>query len=74
MRMTGLMMALSIPVILSLIQSKGAIAWVYRVQLLLAGTTVLLMLKGSHLGEPVALLIVPLTHSRLTARQRIAVS
>jgi len=37
----GLMMALSIPVsYYLLIQSKGAIAWVYRVQLLLAGTTV----------------------------------
>jgi hypothetical protein len=71
----GLMMALSIPVsYYLLIQSKGAIAWVYRVQLLLAGTTVLLTAsRGATLASLVALLIVPLTHSRLTARQRIAV-
>jgi O-antigen ligase len=71
----GLMMALSIPVsYYLLIQSKGRIAWAYRLQLLLAGTTVLLTAsRGATLASLVALAIVPLTHTRLTARQRIAV-
>jgi O-antigen ligase len=71
----GLMMALSIPVsYYLLIQSKGKIAWVYRLQLLLAGTTVLLTAsRGAALASVVALAIVPLTHARLTARQKIAV-
>jgi len=71
----GLIMALSIPVsYYLLIQSKGKIAWVYRLQLLLAGTTVLLTAsRGAALASVVALAIVPLTHGRLTARQRIAV-
>ena len=70
----GLMMALSIPVsYYLLIQSKGLMAWVYRLQLVLAGTTVLLTAsRGATLATLVALTIVPLTHARLRARQRIA--
>jgi len=47
----GLLMALSIPFsYYLLIQSKGMIAWVYRLQLALAGTTVLLTASqgGQH--------------------------
>jgi O-antigen ligase len=71
----GLMMALSIPLsYFLLIQSKGMAAWVYRLQLVLAGTTVLLTAsRGAALASVVALAIVPLTHARLTPRQRIAV-
>jgi O-antigen ligase len=71
----GLIMALSIPVsYYLLIQSKGLMAWVYRLQLVLAGTTVLLTAsRGGTLASLVALAIVPLTLARLTGRQRIAV-
>src|SRR6267143_2272842 len=71
----GLLMALSIPFsYYLLIQSKGMIAWVYRLQLALAGTTVLLTAsRGAALASVFALSIVPLTHARLTARQRIAI-
>ena len=71
----GLMMALSIPLsYYLLIQSKGPIAWVYRVQLVLAETTVLLTAsRGATLASLIALAIVPLTQSWLTARQKIAV-
>jgi len=71
----GLIMALSIPMSYHLlIQNKGWMAWVYRLQLLLAGTTVLLTAsRGATLASVVALAIVPLTLARLTARQRIAV-
>ncbi|HEY4818064.1 MAG TPA: O-antigen ligase family protein [Candidatus Acidoferrum sp.] len=71
----GLMMALSIPVsYYLLIQNKGRIVWVYRLQLVLAGTTVLLTAsRGATLASLVALAIVPFTHARLTARQKIAV-
>ena len=70
----GLMMALSIPLsYYLLIQSKGRIVWVYRLQLLLAGTTILLTAsRGATLASLVALAIVPLTQARLTPRQRIA--
>src|SRR5260370_13999490 len=70
----GLMMALSIPVsYYLLIQSKGLMAWVYRLQLVLAGTTVLLTAsRGATFATLVALAIVPLTHARLRARPRIA--
>jgi O-antigen ligase len=70
----GLMMALSIPVsYYLLVQSKGRIVWVYRLQLVLAGTTVLLTAsRGATLASLVALFIVPLTHARLKARQKIA--
>src|SRR5205809_522198 len=48
----GLMMALSIPVSYCLlIQGKGLMAWVYRLQLALAGTTVLLR---THSGSSFA--------------------
>jgi O-antigen ligase len=71
----GLIMALSIPVSYCLlIESKGKIVWVYALQLVLAGTTVLLTAsRGGALATLVALAIVPLTLVRLTTRQRIAV-
>jgi O-antigen ligase len=71
----GLMTALSIPVSYCLlIQEKGPMVWVYRLQLALAGTTVLLTAsRGATLACLVSLAIVPLTSARLTARQRIAV-
>lgn len=71
----GLMVALSIPVsYYLLIQSKGLMAWVYRLQLVLAGMTVLLTAsRGATLASLVALAIIPLSHARLTRRQRIAV-
>lgn len=70
----GLMMALSIPVsYYLLIQEKGRMVWVYRLQIILAATTVLLTAsRGATLACFVALAIVPLTHTRLTARKRIA--
>jgi O-antigen ligase len=71
----GLMMALSIPVsYYLLIQAQGWMVWVYRLQLVLAGTTILLTAsRGAALASIVALTIVPLTHARLTGRQKIAV-
>jgi O-antigen ligase len=70
----GLIMALSIPVsYYMLIQNKGPMAWVYRLQLALASTTILLTAsRGATLASLVALTIVPLSHARLTGRQRIA--
>jgi O-antigen ligase len=71
----GLIIALSIPVSYYLfIRSKGWMVWVYGLQLVLAGTTVLLTAsRGGTLASLVALAIVPLTHARLTGRQRIVV-
>lgn len=71
----GLIMALSIPMSYFLvIHSKGWIAWVCRLQLVLAGTTILLTAsRGATLATLVALSIVPLTVARLTGRQRLAV-
>jgi len=71
----GLIMALSIPMsYYLLIENKGWMAWTYRVQLILAGTTILLTAsRGATLATVVALAIVPLTQARLTVRQRIAV-
>ena len=71
----GLIMALSIPVsYYLLIQSKGRMVWIYRLQLVFAGTTILLTAsRGATLACIVALTIIPLTHSRLTGRQRFAV-
>ena len=71
----GLIMALSIPMsYYLLIENKGWMAWIYRVQLILAGTTILLTAsRGATLATLVALAIVPLTQARLTGRQRIAV-
>jgi O-antigen ligase len=71
----GLMTALSIPVsYYLLIQSRGKLVWVYRLQLILAGTTIVLTAsRGATLAGIVALSIVPFTHSRLTGRQKIAV-
>src|SRR4029077_18373352 len=71
----GLIMALSIPVsFYFLIESNGKIAWVYTLQLVLAATTILLTAsRGAALATLVAVAIVPLTHARLTTRQRIAV-
>lgn len=71
----GLMMALSIPVSYHLlIREKGRMAWIYRLQLVLAVATILLTAsRGATLACLVALSIVPLTQTRLTMRQRIAV-
>jgi O-antigen ligase len=71
----GLIMALSIPMsYFLLLHNKGWMAWVCRLQLVLAGTTILLTAsRGATLATLVALSIVPLTQARLTARQRIAV-
>jgi len=70
----GLIMALSIPMsYYLLIQSRGRMVWVYRVQLILAGTTILLTAsRGATLATIVALTIVPLTQARLGGRQRVA--
>jgi O-antigen ligase len=70
----GLIMALSIPMsYYLLIENKGWMVWIYRVQLILAGTTILLTAsRGATLATLVALAIVPLTQARLTGRQRIA--
>lgn len=70
----GLIMALSIPMsYYLLLENKGWMAWVYRVHLILAGTTILLTAsRGATLATLVALTIVPLTQARLTGRQRIA--
>jgi O-antigen ligase len=71
----GLMTALSIPVsYYLLIQGRGKIVWIYRLQLILAGTTIVLTAsRGATLAGIVALSIVPFTHSHLTGRQKIAV-
>src|SRR6266403_4487275 len=70
----GLIMALCIPLsYYLLIENRGWTAWVYRVHLILAGTTILLTAsRGATLATLVALAIVPLTQARLTGRQRIA--
>lgn len=71
----GLMVALSIPLSYCLlIQEKGPMVWIYRLQLALAGTTILLTAsRGATLACLFALAIVPMTQTRLTPRQRIAV-
>lgn len=71
----GLMMALSIPVsYYLLVTSRGRITWLYRLQLALAAATVLLTAsRGATLATVVALSIVPLTHARLTMKQRVAI-
>ena len=70
----GLILALSIPMsYYLLIHSKGWAVWVYRFQLMLAGTTILLTAsRGATIATAVALTIVPLTQARLGGRQRIA--
>jgi O-antigen ligase len=70
----GLIMALSIPMsYYLLIQNRGRMVWVYRLQLILAGTTILLTAsRGATLATVVALTIVPLTQARLGGRQRVA--
>ena len=70
----ALIMALSIPTsYYLLVQSKGWIVWVYRLQLLLAGTAILLSAaRGGFLAGVVAFSIVPLTYVRLSRRRRIA--
>jgi len=71
----GLIMALSIPVsYYLLIRTKGRVGWIYGLQLVLAGATVLLTAsRGAALASIVALAIVPLTQAHLTGRQGIAV-
>jgi len=70
----GLIMALSIPMsYYLLIQNHGRMVWVYRIHLILAGTTILLTAsRGATLATVVALTIVPLTQARLGGRQRVA--
>jgi O-antigen ligase len=70
----GLIMALSIPMsYYLLIQNHGRMVWLYRVHLILAGTTILLTAsRGATLATVVALTIVPLTQARLGGRQRVA--
>jgi O-antigen ligase len=70
----ALIMALSIPVSYYLaIQNEGLMAWVYRGQLVLAGTTILLTAsRDGLLASFVALAIVPLSFAHLTRPQRIA--
>jgi O-antigen ligase len=70
----GLIMALSIPMsYYLLIQNRGRMVWVYRLQLILSGTTILLTAsRGATLATIVALTIVPLTQARLGGRQRVA--
>jgi O-antigen ligase len=70
----GLIMALSIPMsYYLLIQNHGRMVWVYRLHLILAGTTILLTAsRGATLATVVALTIVPLTQARLGGRQRVA--
>ena len=70
----GLIMALSIPMsYYLLIQNHGRMVWVYRMQLILAGTTILLTAsRGATLATVVALAIIPLTQARLGGRQRVA--
>ena len=70
----GLMMALSIPIsYYLLLQSRGKMVWVYRLQLSIAGTTVILTAsRGATLATIVALVIVPLTFGSLTESQKVA--
>ena len=70
----GLIMALSIPMsYYLLIQNHGRMVWVYRIHLILAGTTILLTAsRGATLATVVALTIIPLTQARLGGRQRVA--
>jgi O-antigen ligase len=70
----ALLMALSIPAsYYLLIQSKGWMVWVYRLQLILAGTTILLSAaRGGFLAGLVAFSIVPLIYQRSSGRRRIA--
>jgi len=70
----GLIMALSVPMsYYLLIQNHGRMVWVYRVHLILAGTTILLTAsRGATLATVVALTIVPLTQARLGGQQRVA--
>jgi O-antigen ligase len=70
----GLIMALSIPMsYYLLIQNHGRMVWLYRMHLILAGTTILLTAsRGATLATVVALAIVPLTQARLGGRQRVA--
>jgi O-antigen ligase len=70
----ALVMALSIPLSYYLaIHSEGLMAWLYRLQLVLAGTTILLTAsRDGLLASLVALTIGPLTFARLTQPQKIA--
>jgi O-antigen ligase len=71
----GLMVALSIPMSYCLlIEARGLMSWVYRLQLVLAVTTILLTAsRGAAVSAVAALTIVPLTQNSLTTRQKIAV-
>lgn len=69
----GLMMALSVPIsYYLLLQAKGWTVWVYRLQLALAGTTIVLTAsRGAALASIVALAIIPLTSASLLGRNKI---
>jgi O-antigen ligase len=68
------MVALSIPISYCLLlQSRGMMAWVYRLQLALAGTTVILTAsRGATLATVIALAIVPLTFGYLSESHKVA--
>jgi O-antigen ligase len=70
----ALALALAIPLSYYLsIQSAGWKVWVYRLQLVLTGTAILLTAsRGGFLASLMALAIVPLTYTRLTWLQRVA--
>jgi O-antigen ligase len=70
----GLMMALSIPVsYYLLLKSRGKMVWLYRLQIAIAGTTVILTAsRGATLATLVALAIVPLTFGSLSESQKVA--
>jgi O-antigen ligase len=70
----ALALALAIPLSYYLsIQSAGWKVWVYRLQLVLTGTAILLTAsRGGFLASLVALAIVPLTYTQLTWLQRVA--
>src|SRR5260370_1059758 len=70
----GLIMALSIPMsYYLLIQNHGRMVWVYRIHLILAGTTTLLTAsRGATQPSVVAPGIVTLSEARVGGRQRVA--
>jgi len=71
----AIVMALSIPLSYYLAtESKGLMVLVYRLQLVLVGTTILLTAsRGGLLASLVALAVVPWTFARLTRFQKTAI-
>jgi O-antigen ligase len=70
----ALALALAIPLSYYLsIQSAGWMVWIYRLQLVLTGTAILLTAsRGGFLASLMALAIVPLTYTYLTRPQKVA--